>query len=378
MSNSTFHHVKIVGYNVVLPKNYIDVDDELQYFGNSPKKLARQKKMIGFGRRFVADKLTSVTDLAHAAVQNLFEELNIRPEAIDALIVVDHTPDYLGPCDACILHGRLGLRKGIPAFDVNISCSGYIYGLWLAHTMIEAGAVRNCLLIAGDLATAGTKQSNRKRAPLFSDSASATFLEFSDVECVSNFTLGTDGLGWEHIVKPVGGARIPYSKEIFDVSVRDMSGNEWTCTQEMMKGEEVFSFTMDVVPKLIHEVLEYAGMRVDDIDMYAIHQANKQIVEMLVSKANLPLDKVPTDVFSRYANATMNSVLTVVCDPYVMLRRNNVLMVSFGAGLSWAAATLDLSGSRNLGIAFYKPQDNRPTAQERLDVWIRRFKGDHT
>ena len=377
MSNSAFHHVKIVGYNVVLPKNHIDVDDELQYFDNNPKKLARQKKMIGFGRRYIADALTSVTDLARDAVQKLFTGLNIRSENVDALIVVDHTPDYLGPCDACILHGQLGFRKDIPAFDVNISCSGYIYGLWLAHTMIESGAVKNCLLVVGDLATAGTKQSNRKRAPLFSDSVSATFLEFSAAECVSNFTLGTDGLGWDHIVKPVGGARIPFAKEMFDISVRDMAGNEWTCYQEIMKGEEVFAFTMDVVPKLIHEVLDSAGMQVDDIDIYAIHQANKQIVEMLVSKSNLPPEKVPTDVFSRYANATMNSVLTVVCDPFVMLKRGNVLMTSFGAGLSWAAAILNLSDSNNLGISFYTPQGSRPTPQERLDAWMKQFKGDN-
>ena len=86
MSNSTFHHVKIVGYNVVLPKNYIDIDDELQYFDNNPKKLARQKKMIGFGRRYIADALTSVTDLAQDAVQKLFTGLNIRPENVEALI----------------------------------------------------------------------------------------------------------------------------------------------------------------------------------------------------------------------------------------------------------------------------------------------------
>ena len=144
-----------------------------------------------------------------------------------------------------------------------------------------------------------------------------------------------------------------------------------------MKGEEVFAFTMDVVPKLIHEVLDCAGMQVDDIDIFAIHQANKQIVEMLVSKAKLPPEKVPAEVFSRYANATMNSVLTVVCDPQVMLKRGNVLMTSFGAGLSWAAVVLNLSDSKNLGIYFYMPQENRPTPQDRLDLWMKRFKGDN-
>lgn len=377
MSKSSFKHVAVKGYTVVLPENHIDIDDELEYFDNNPKKLARQKKMIGFGRRYVADELTTVTDLAEVAATRLFRDLDVSPDEIEALIVVDHTPDYLGPCDACILHGRLGLKRGIPAFDVNISCSGYIYGLWLAHTMIESGAVRNCLVVAGDLATSGTKQSNRKRAPLFSDSASATLLAFSEEECSSNFIMGTDGKGWEYIVKPIGGSRLPYAKELFDLSVCDSGGNEWTCTQEMMKGEEVFAFTMEVVPWLIREALNLSCARPDDIDLYAIHQANKQIVEMIVGKAGIPIDRTPTDVFSRYANATANSVLTVLCDPEVAQKRGRVLMTSFGAGLSWAAAVLNLESARNLGVSFYTPPEGRASRPEQLDIWVRRFKGDN-
>lgn len=376
MSKSSFKHVALKGYTVVLPENHIDIDDELEYFDNNPKKLARQKKMIGFGRRYVADELTTVTDLAEAVATRLFRGLGVSTDEIEALIVVDHTPDYLGPCDACILHGRLGLRKGIPAFDVNISCSGYIYGLWLAHTMIESGSVRNCLLVVGDLAAAGTKQSNRKRAPLFSDSASATLLEFSKAECASTFELGTDGKKWDYIAKPVGGARLPYTKEMFDISVFDSLGNEWTCNQEIMRGEDVFAFTMDVVPGLISDVLKNANAGVEDIDLYAIHQANKQIVEMLVNRTRLPVDKVPMDVFSRYANTTANSALTVVCDPSVTLNRGKVLMVSFGSGMSWAAAVLNLGSARNLGISFYAPPDGRASRQSQLDAWVRRFKGD--
>ena len=376
MGKATFKHAKVVGYNVVLPANHIDIDDELEYYGNNPKRLARLKKMIGFGRRHFVDELTTVTDLAELAVTKLLSGIEVSHNEIEALIVVDHTPDYLGPCDACVLHGRLGLKRGIPAFDVNISCSGYIYGLWLAHTMIESCAVRNCLLIAGDLATSGTKQSNRKRAPLFSDSASATFLTYTNKENESNFDLGTDGAGWDDIVKPIGGARLPYTKEMFDLLVRDVNGNEWTCSQEMMNGEDFFAFTMEVIPNLIQEVLEYSHVSKDDIDLFAIHQATKQTVEMIVSKANLPQCKTPSDVFSRYANTTVNSALTVLCDPAVTLKRKKVLMSSFGAGLSWAAAILNLSDSKNIGISFYEPPNSRLTREEQLSRWVERFKGD--
>ena len=376
MGQAQFKHVKIRGTNVVLPKDYIDIDSELEYFGNNPKRLARQKKMIGFGRRFVVDGKTTITDMAVDSVLKLRDSIGLDLQSVDALLVVDHTPDFLGPCDACLLHGKLGLRYGIPAFDVNIGCSGYVYGLWLAHTMIESRSVKNCLLVAGDLATLGTKQSNRKRAPLFSDSVSATLIEFSESEVVSSFILGTDGTGWPTITKPVGGARFPFSKESFDLLAKDGEGNEWTAEQEIMAGEDVFGFTMDVVPRLISETLTLSGFDKSKIDLFAIHQANRQIVEMIASKANLPIDKVPMDVFSRYANATVNSALSVVCDPHVALPRNRVAMFSFGAGLSWGGVVLDLTDTVIGWVSTFLPRENPYAATNDINYWLHRFSGD--
>ena len=376
MSQSEFKHVKIRGMNVVLPKDYIDIDSELEYFDNNPKRLARQKKMIGFGRRYVVNGNTTITDMAIDAVFKLRDSLGLDLQTVDALLVVDHTPDFLGPCDACVLHGRLGLKAGIPAFDVNIGCSGYIYGLWLAHTMIESRTVKNCLLVAGDLATLGTKQSNRKRAPLFSDSVSATLIEYSESGTTSSFVLGTDGSGWSAIVKPVGGSRFPFTKESFDLVARDNDGNEWTAEQEIMAGEDVFGFTMEVIPRLIDETLELAGVDKSRVDLFAIHQANRQIVEMITSKAGLPVDRVPMDVFSRYANTTVNSALSVVCDSEVNLPRNCVAMFSFGAGLSWGGVVLDLTNTIIGGITTYTLREDPYSETKKIDYWVRKFSGD--
>ena len=376
MSQAQFKHAKIMGANVVLPKDYIDIDSELEYFADNPKRLARQKKMIGFGRRFIIDGKTTITDMAVDSVLKLRESLGLDLRSVDALLVVDHTPDFLGPCDACVLHGKLGLKYGIPAFDVNIGCSGYVYGLWLAHTMIESRAVNNCLLVAGDLATLGTKQSNRKRAPLFSDSVSATFIEYSESQVSSSFVLGTDGSGWGTIVKPVGGTRFPFSKASFDLTAKDVDGNEWTAEQEIMAGEDVFGFTMDVVPRLIGDTLALAGLDKSSVDLFAIHQANRQIVEMIAAKAALPVDKVPMDVFSRYANTTVNSALSVVCDPNVTLPRDRVAMFSFGAGLSWGGAVLDLKDAVIGGVSQYQPREDPYAETKELRYWLRRFSGD--
>lgn len=374
MSVSHFRHVKVAGLATSLPKAFIDVDDELQYFGGNPKKLARQKKMIGYGRRYVADELTTVTDLACDAAKKLLAEMSIRKEDVDSLLFVNQTPDYNGPSDACIAHGVLGLRKDIPAMSIALGCSGYVYGLWTAHSMIESGAVRNCLLLAGDLPTRGTRTENRKSAPVFGDAASATWIVKSDVPCESSFVLGTDGTGYGILGKPFGGLRLPFDEKALGLSLTDEGGNVWTAEQSVMAGEEVFAFTMDVAPTLIRDVMKAAGWTTDDLSLCAIHQANKQILEMIVSRSGIPAEKVPTDVFSKYANNSTNSVVTVLCDqqgkPF-----GRTLLCTFGVGLSWAGAALDLTGAYNGGVSTYNPPETRPSKDELLARWVRLFQG---
>ncbi|MBQ3344247.1 MAG: hypothetical protein IJG84_20280 [Kiritimatiellae bacterium] len=166
MSVSLFRHVRVCGMKTVIPEHYVDIDDELQFFDNNPKKLARQKKMIGYGRRYIADDRTTVTDLACDAARRLMSEMSIRPEDIGMLIFVNQKPDYPEPCDANVAHGKLDLLKSTPAIDINLGCSGYVYALLTAHAMIESKAIGSCLLLAGDLCARSTDQTNRKSAPV--------------------------------------------------------------------------------------------------------------------------------------------------------------------------------------------------------------------
>lgn len=374
MSKSTFKHVKVLGVKTSLPERYIDIDDELQYFGGNQKKLDRQKKMIGYGRRYLADELTTVTDLAIDASEKLLAEMNLKADEVESLIFVNQSPDYVAPADACIAHGRLGLPQGVPCFSLNLGCSGYVYALWNAHALIESGAVGNCLVLAGDLPTHTITQDNRKSAPVFGDAASATFLARCEDEILSGFVLGTDGKGWDKLIMPFGGMRLPYDKDTFKYSAIDALGNVWTPNQSMMKGEEVFAFTMEVAPKLITDTMAVAGWGTEDVSLFAIHQANKQILEMIISKAGIPADKTPTDVFSKYANNSTNSVVTVLCDQ-VGKPLDKTVLATFGIGLSWAGAALDLSGIHNGGITTYIPPANRPTRQEQIQHWLDYFSG---
>ena len=375
MSVSHFRHVRVAGVKTALPERYIDIDDELEYFGGSAKRLARQKEMIGFGRRYLADEQTTVTDLAVDAAEKLLPELGIDAKEVASILFVNQSPDYIAPADACIAHGRLGASKSIPAFSMNLGCSGYVYALWAAHALIESGAVDNCLVLCGDLPSHEMDASNRKSAPLFGDAASATFLVRSEEENPSSFVLGTDGTGWDMLIMPFGGMRLPYDKDTFNLSATDRSGNIWTPRQSLMKGEEVFAFTMDVVPGLISDTLSAAGWIPEDVGLFALHQANKQILEMLIAKAGIPAGKTPTDVFSKYANNSTNSVVTVVCDQ-VGKTLGKTVLATFGIGLSWGGAALDFSGTHNGGIATYHPPANRPTREQQIRHWLKYFAGE--
>lgn len=376
MAASTFRNVRIAGIKTSLPEHTIDIDAELEFFGGSPKKLARAKKMMGYGRRYVADENTTVTDLAVDAARKLMAEMKIAAESIDLLIFVNQKPDYPEPTDACLAHGELGLRTSCPALHINQGCTGYIQGLWTAHAMISSGAARNCLLLAGDVCTRTIDQRNRKVAPVFGDSASATFLLRTEEERQAAFVLGCDGTGWDKIIRPVGGMRIPCDSRTTALVVKDTAGNPWTPLQGMMKGEDVFNFSINIAPALIRQTLTEAGWENDDVDLFAIHQANRQIVENIIDRAGIPPEKSPSDVFSKYANHSTNSVVTVLCDQPKDVPLKNVLLCTFGVGLAWSGAAVDVSGMYQGGFTTYISQKDKMTRDQQLERWIKQFKGE--
>lgn len=376
MSVSHFKNVKITSIKTILPEYFIDIDDEINFFGGSEKKLARAKKMMGYGRRYIADENTTVTDLAVDAARKLMVEMNISAEDIDLLIFVNQRPDYPEPSDACLAHGELSLRKSCPALQINLGCSGYVYALWLAHATISGGAAKKCLLLAGDLCARTTDQSNRKLAPVFGDSASATFLNYTEEERTATFVLGCDGSGWDKIIHPVGGLRLPCDTETAGLVIEDAAGNKWTPQQGMMKGEDVFKFSLEVAPALIAETMSEAGWNNEEVDLFAIHQANKQIVENIIERAGIPVDKAPSDIFSKYANHSTNSVVTVLCDQPQTADLRKVILCTFGIGLSWGGAAVDLSGIYNGGFSTYIPPQDKPDRATQIEYWIKYFKGE--
>lgn len=375
MAMVQYNHVRIVGIKTVVPERFVDIDDELQYFDNNPKRLVRQKKMIGYGRRYIAEPQTTVCDMAVDAARKLLKELDVDCGQIDLLVFVNQSPDYSAPADACVAHGMLGLKKDCITLDLSLGCSGWPHALMTAYAMMSGGAIKKALVLAGDLPTRYALPSNRKVAQVFGDACSATLLEYdATYDSPATFVCGTDGSGWETLICPFGGMRNPIDESVLAYTTKDEAGNPWRATDSVMKGEEVFDFTMSVVPKLISDTVAAAGWTKEEVDWYCLHQANYQILSTIADRAGIPLEKTPMETFSKYANNSTNSVVTVICDQLPGTKVDKVVACAFGIGLSWGCVALNLTRMYNGGVATYVEEKRPVPTSEKLEYYGRYFR----
>lgn len=375
MSKSTFNHVRISGITAVVPENFINIDDEIEFFNNDPKLLERNKKILGLGKRHVADDRTTNCDLCEAAARDLIDALNVDKDTIDALIVVSTSHDYHYPASACVLQGRLDLSEECSCFDISgLACSAYVHGLWLAHSLIASNAAKKVLLLAGDITSTHSDRRNRNSNMLFGDAGTATLLEYTDEEKTAFFYTGTRGKDWDKLIAPAGGYALPIREDIAGTFEKDASGNVWHLWDDIMKGLDVFKFATDVGPKGINAVLKYAGKTKEDVDWFAFHQANKQIVRTIGMYAGLPKDKFSADTFSKYGNCGAAAVTTDICHQLQGKSVQTVCLATFGVGLSFGFALLDMKDARIGGLRLYKTPENKMTRAEKIAYWNAYFK----
>lgn len=376
--------VRLASVYSAVPANEIRIEDELKYYGNSLKKADRARKMIGTDRRRVAVPGTLTTaDLCKAAAERLLHDGNVDRSSIDALIFVTQSPDYILPATACLLQDQMGLSHSCATFDVNQGCSGYVYGLWLAASLISSGSCRNVLLLAGDVNEVPRNPDNRITTPIFGDGGSATLLTYDESAPEMTFSLGTDGAGYKHIIVPVGRARIPYSQNfeenrlIFKDVVTE-SGTPWRLNEVYMDGAEVFNFTLNVIPSHLQEFMKYNSLGPEDVDWLFLHQANKQIVETVASKAGFPLEKAPHGTFSRYGNLSSASIPAVLCDTFGENRNSGekvLLLCGYGVGLSWASCLVKTHGIACAPVMDITPANDIPNRQQQLEYWQEKLSG---
>lgn len=383
MTQSVFHHVRIAGVSAVVPEKEICLSDEVQYYDNDLKKIERTRKMVGFWKRRVVEDGVTASDLCVQAAKRLLTDMAVDKNEIDALVFVVQNPDYRLPATACVVHQRLDLPQSIPAFDVNQGCSGYVYGLWLASSLIEGGQCRKVLLLAGDAISADVDPRNRVTAPVFGDAGTATLLECTEKERKSFFELGANGNGYEAIIVPAGNSKIPVGHQGAnnEVLCRDIQNgkNVTHLTDLYMDAAAVFNFTMTVVPPHIKSLMSFSKTEPAGIDYLVLHQANRQIIRMIGAATGFPADKVPDSTVEKFGNQTIASVPCVLCD---VLREKlekqplKLLLSGFGVGLSWASCVLETDGIYCADIETFRPDAAFTDRKSLIEKWFHKLQGE--
>jgi 3-oxoacyl-[acyl-carrier-protein] synthase III len=278
------------------------------------------EKKTGILTRHISYPDQTAADMAVLAVEKLFAS-GVDKETIGLLIFVTQSPDYVLPTTACILQDRLGLNKTCMAFDVNLGCSGFVYGIAIAGGLIESGLVQTGLVVCSETYTKYIDKSDRTCRPIFSDGASATLMTACDTHALGPFEMGTDGSGHQNLIVSAGGARKKGS------GVPNLT----------MDGAQVFMFTMDMVPKCVNALLKKADKTIEDIDLFVFHQASKLVMDNIVRRLGLPEPKFFTN-YSRIGN-TVSAALPIALKDAVDEKRlkpgDLVMLVGFGVGYSW-------------------------------------------
>jgi len=293
----------------------------------------------GVLRRHVAPPGMCTSDLCFAAAEKLLGDLGWERDTIDAVIVVTQTPDYNQPATSCLLQHRLGLAKTCAAFDVNLGCSGYLYGLWLVSTLVAGGGARRALLLAGETANAFSDPKDRTVCFLFGDAGTATALESDPTAPPMYFELGTDGSGSTHLIVPGGGYRHPPSLETLK-RVPGEDGVERDAHKIRMNGAEVFAFTLREVPPLISGVMTAAAWNMEQLDAFVPHQANLFMLQHLAKRMKIPKEKVvlTLEEFGNTSSASVPLALTYGLHGPLRAGPVKTVMAGFGVGWSWGAA----------------------------------------
>ena len=323
--------VRMRGVVSALPAGRLDNADFAPRFGEDVVRDV--SRMIGVETRYWVSPGQTTSDLCLAGGERLLERLAWPRASVDALIFVSQTPDQRLPATACVLHGRLGLAPHCQAFDVGLGCSGYVYGLWLASTLIAAGCGR-VLLMAGDTISPIVDPDDRGTALLFGDAGTATALEHDDAAPVTTFVLGTDGAGASNLIVPAGGFREPAEDP--------RRTRPFNPEHLYMDGGEVFAFTLRAVPKLVAETLAHAGCTAQEVDAFVLHQANRFMLNHLAKKIGARPEQAPINIdrFGNTSSATLPLVLTTDLAKRITSAPAKIALVGFGVGYSWGAALM--------------------------------------
>lgn len=349
MAILSYNNIRIEGISAVVPSTRIDNMRFSDFF--SEKEAKSVIKMTGIAERRFTNEKTCASDLCVQAAINLFDKLDLKPEQIDAVIMVTLTPDYRMPATAFLLHQRLGLKKDCLAFDMSLGCSGFVYGLSMAANLLQQNNISRVLLLNGETKSKVYGQRDKSTSLLFGDAGTATLLSKTQDTIDTTITLNSDGSRAQAIIIEAGGYRNPSSLDSLSETLQE-DGSWRSAQQGKMDGPAIFDFTITEVPKDISRALELAELSAEDIDFFVFHQANKFISDHIGKKLGVPQSKIPYSL-DKYGNTASVSIpLTICSELYHLSHQNRKLCLSaFGVGLSWGTVITTLQDTFILPVS---------------------------
>lgn len=322
-----------------LPQKILDNQELSKIYEDwNPQKMLRK---TGIEKRHIAADDEFISDMAVSAAQLLFEQQNIVSDNIDFLILLTQSPDYLLPTTACIVANKLGLPKSVGAFDINLGCSAFVYGLAVAKGLCVANIANNVLVITSEAYTKLIHPLDRSTRTLFGDGAAACIVTKNNYKNIGEFVFGTDGSGFDKLIVPASAGKRNAISNICN-EVVDENGYIRTPQNLYMDGTGIFNFSMEVVPQLVNETLKKNCLNIEDIDMFVFHQANKFMLESLRDYIEISPDKFYINLMAgNTVSSTIPIALKQASEENIIKPGDKIMIVGFGVGLSWGAVIID-------------------------------------
>lgn len=325
----TQRYARITGWGKYVPARRLTNYDLEQMVDTNDEWIASR---TGIRERRTAAPGETTVSMALEASRAALAKANMQPEELDLIILATSTPDFFCPASASMLQDALGARNA-GAFDLTSGCTGFLYGLVTATQFIQTGALERVLVVGADMLSVAVDYTDRNTCILFGDGAGAAVLEPSLLPTgVLSFELGSDGSGWDAMYFPGGGSAKPFSQEVLDK--REF--------YVRMDGKKMLRFATRVFSRTVQNVVQRSGLPFEEIDFIVPHQASLRLIEMLIKRLKVDPNKVMVNL-DRYGNTSAAAIplaLAEAADLGKIKDGNHVVLVSYGAGLTWAGAVV--------------------------------------
>src|SRR3989338_230951 len=322
-------HVGIIGLGSYLPEKVL-TNKDLEKIVDTTDEWIRTR--TGIRERRIARQDEATSDMAVEAAKIALKDARLKPEDLDLIIVATITPDMFFPSTGCIVQNKLGARQ-VPAFDISVACSGFIYGLAIANQFIGSGVYKYALIVGAEKLSSITDWSDRSTCILFGDGAGAAVLGPVEKGGILSVYLGADGREGDLLKLPAGGSRIPPTKKTIDDRLHFVK----------MNGSELFKHAVKIMADAALEVTKPLGLKAEDISLVIPHQANIRILEAVAKRMGLTKDKIYLNI-DRYGNMSAASsavALVEAVEEGRIKKGDKILLDAFGGGLTWGAMVIE-------------------------------------